>query len=426
MHFETIPNEKNARLVFGLEWRAYATKGGSAERRRYAQEFDATHYVEIKGKEETIAGFCAPDAADRKGSKLYSAAARIALLDRVKNRPAVLVLVQDEQRVHLVLVIRGAVRADEEVPLLDLANRREAIEDQCEKDSVELVTFGHGTDLVDLDQPFALQELLRAKKSGPIKKVPVKVPVIVPIFVIGGAVIYGISQLITFLNPPPPPLPPPPTFMQDYQSAVLRALAGPAPVASILAPKLIASFAGQETNVAGWQFDRATCGITGSCTVIYKREGGTFKDFDSRATPELRPVVFDPDGLHLATRGPSATTTEKVLLAKASTWPSEQVLIKQLQTDPQRLSIKPDVLDSHGYIVTLRPPQRLLARQPMPGEVRGPIVQIGDWEISGYMWQSVLLTRLPSSMALNTLDVELKEDGAGVHFTAKGKYYVLQ
>ncbi|SOE97473.1 hypothetical protein SAMN05414139_10602 [Burkholderia sp. D7] len=426
MHFETIPNEKNARLVFGLEWRAYATKGGAAERRRYAQEFDATHFVEIKGKEETIAGFCAPDAVDRKGSKLYSAAARIALLDRVKKRPAVLVLVQDEQRVHLVLVIRGAVRADEEVRLLDLETRRVAIEDQCEKDSVELVTFGHGTDLIDLDQPFALQELLRAKKSGLIKKVPVKVPAILPLIVIGGAVIYGISQLISVLNPPPPPLPPPPTFMQEYQSAVLRALAGPAPIASVLAPKLIASFAAQETNSRGWQFDRAMCGITGACTVIYKREGGTFKDFDSGATPEMRPVLFDPDGLHLSTRGPSTTVTEKVVLAKASSWPSEQALIKQLQTDPQRLSAKPDVLDSHGYVVTLRPPQRLLARQPMPGEVRGPIVQIGDWEISGYMWQSVLLTRLPSSMALNTLDVELKDDGAGVHFTAKGKYYVLQ
>jgi hypothetical protein len=426
MHFETIPNEKNARLVFGLEWRAYATKGGSAERRRYAQEFDATHYVEIKGKEETIAGFCAPDAADRKGAKLYSAAARIALLDRVKNRPAVLTLLQDEQRVHLVLVIRGTVRADEEVALLSLSDRREAIEDQCEKDNVALTTIGRGADLIDLDQPFELQELLRAKKAGQIKKLPVKVPAIVPIFVMGGAVIYGISQAISFLNPPPPPLPPPPTYMQEYQSAVLKTLAGPAPLASSLAPKLIASFAAEETNVAGWQFDRAACGITGACLVTYKREGGTFKDFDSRATPEIRPVVFDPDGLHLQTRGPSVVVPEKVLLAKSLAWPTAQALIKQLQTDPQRLSVKPDVLDSHGYVVTLRPPQRLLARQPMPGEVRGPIVQVGDWEISGYMWQSVLLTRLPASMALSGLEVELKDDGSGVHFTAKGKYYVLQ
>lgn len=426
MHFETIPNEKNARLVFGLEWRAYATKGGSAERRRYAQEFDSTHYVEIKGKEEIIAGFCAPDAADRKGLKLYSAAARIALLDRVKNRPAVLMLLQDEQRVHLVFVIRGTVRADEEVPLLGLSDRRDAIEDQCEKDNVALVTFGHGADLVDLDQPFELQELLRAKKAGQIKKLPVKVPTILPLIVIGGTVIYGISQAISYLNPPPPPPPPPPTYMQDYEKAALQALAGPAPLASILAPRLIATFAAEETNVAGWQFERATCGSTGACSIVYKRQGGTFNDFDSRATPALRPVVFDPDGLHLQTRGPSVSVPEKVTLAKSSTWPTAQALIKQLQTDPQRLSMKPDVLDSHGYVVTLRPPQRLIARQPAPGDVPGLIVQAGDWEITGYMWQSVLLTRLPASMALNTLEVELKDDGSGVHFTAKGKYYVLQ
>ena len=52
MHFETIPNEKKARLVFGLDWRAYATKGAAGERRRYADELDATHYVEIKRRRD--------------------------------------------------------------------------------------------------------------------------------------------------------------------------------------------------------------------------------------------------------------------------------------------------------------------------------------------------------------------------------------
>jgi cytochrome oxidase assembly protein ShyY1 len=52
-------------------------------------------------------------------------------------------------------------------------------------------------------------------------------------------------------------------------------------------------------------------------------------------------------------------------------------------------------------------------------------VQRGTWQIDGYKWQSALLARLPDNMALDALDVELKEDGTGVHFTAKGKYYVL-
>jgi hypothetical protein len=62
----------------------------------------------------------------------------------------------------------------------------------------------------------------------------------------------------------------------------------------------------------------------------------------------------------------------------------------------------------------------------MAGELTGPIVQAGDWQIDGFMWQAPLLARLPDSMSLTTLELELKDDGSGVHFTAKGKYYVLQ
>jgi hypothetical protein len=426
MFFETIPNEKKARLVFGLEWRAYATKGGAAERRRYAQEFAATHYAEIKGKEETAAGFCAPEPGERKGLKLYSAAARVAMLERVRTRPAVLVLIQDGQRVHVVLVVRGTVRTDEDVALGTLAARREALEDECEKDRVALVTLGHGADLGDIDEPFAPDELLVGKGVGLIRKLPVKVPKAIPVLVIGVAAIWGISQLIDMINPPPPPAPPPPTYMQEYQRAVARVFAGPVPLASVLAPKLLNALGTQETNRRGWQVEKASCGVAGACSIFYKREGGTFRDFDASAPTSMRPVVFQKDGLHLQTAGPAIPPTQKAALSQAKQWPSEQMLIRQLQTDPQRLSTKPDVLESHGYVVTLQPPQRLLARAPTAGEVTGPIVQAGDWQIDGYMWQAPLLARLPDSMALTALELELKDDGAGVHFTAKGKYYVLQ
>lgn len=426
MFFETIPNEKKAKLVFGLEWRAYATKGGAAERRRYAQEFAATHYAEIKGKEETVAGFCAPEPVERKGLKLYSAAARIALLERVRAKPAVLVMIQDNQRVHVVLVVRGTVRTDEDVSLSALAARREAFEDECEKDRVPLVTLGHGPDLGDVDEPFAVKELLLGKGVGLITKVPVKVPNAVPLVVIGIAAIYGISQAMDLINPPPPPAPPPPTYMQEYQGAVARAFAGPVPLASMLAPKLVEAFGSQETNRRGWQVEKASCGVVGACSILYKREGGTFRDFDANALPAMRPVVFQKDGLRLQTTGPEVPAVKKVALSQAKEWPTEQMLIRQLQTDPQRLSTRPDALESHGYVVTLQPPQRLLARQPTAGEVTGPIVQAGEWQIDGYMWQSPLLTRLPGSMSLTTLELELKDDGTGVHFTAKGKYYVLQ
>ncbi|BDC45305.1 hypothetical protein PTKU15_86020 [Paraburkholderia terrae] len=426
MHFENIPNEKKARLVFGLEWRAFATKGGGAERRRYAQEFDATHFVEIKGKDETVAGFCAPESSERKGVKLYSAAARIAVLERVRSKPAVLVLIQDGQRVHAVLVVRGAVRTDETVALNALESRRVALEEECVRDRVDLVTMGYGADLVDLDEPFSASELLRGKSVGLVKKLPVKVPKAVPLLVIAVAVIYGLSEAISYINPPPPPAAPPPTYMQEYQTAVARVFSGTLPLASQLAPVLLDTFGHQETNVAGWQFEKASCGVTGSCSTTFKREGGTFKEFDARASAQMRPVVFNADGLHLQTKGPTVPHMQKVALAQAKQWPTAQALIKQLQTDPQRLSTTPDQLISHGYVVTLRPPQRVLARQPMAGDLSGPVVQAGDWTIDGYMWQSRLLANLPDNMSLDTLELELKEDGTGVHFTAKGKYYVLQ
>jgi hypothetical protein len=426
MHFETIPNEKKARLVFGLDWRAYATKGAAAERRRYADELDATHYVEIKGREETVAGFCEPEPAERKGLKLYSAAARVAGLDRVRTKPAVLVLVQDGQRVHVILVVRGAVRIDQTVALNALEDCREAIESECAKDRARLVTIGYGPDLTDLDEPFTPAELLRGKSTGLVRKLPVKVPKIIPLAVIAAALLYVGNEALTYIDPPPPPPAPPPTYMQDYQAAVARTFNGAVPLASALAPALIDTFAKQETNVAGWQFQKASCGATGFCFITMKREGGTYKEFDARAPAEMRPVVFDPNGLQLQVKGPAVPHVEKLALAGEKRWPTAQALIKQLQTDPQRLSTKPDQLMSHGYVVTLRPPQRLLARQPNAGEISGPILQAGDWTIEGYMWQSRLLEKLPENMALDSLELDLKDDGSGVHFTAKGKYYVLQ
>lgn len=426
MHFENIPGEKDARLVFGLEWRAYAIKGAAAERRRYAEEFDATHYVELKTKGETIGGFSAPDVTERKGLTLYSAAARVALLERVRSRPAVLVLIQNEQHVHLILVVRGAITADEEVALVALADRRDSIEDQCAKSGLQLVTLGYGAQLHDVDETFEVRELLAARKGGLIKKLPIKVPTVIPLLVIGCAAFFGISKAIEVMNPPPPPPAPPPTYMQDYQAAVIRAMAAPAPLASVLVPKLLAVFGNQESNFSGWQFAKASCGAVGVCSVTYKRKGGTFKDFDTHAPSSVRPIVFNPDGLHLDTRGPDIPVVARVALNEQKTWPTRQALIKALQTDPQKLSVNPETLDSHGYTVDIKEPESLLARQPLPGEVHGPLVQRGGWEINGYKWQSALLERLPSNMALETLDVELKEDGTGVHFTAKGKYYVLK
>lgn len=82
---------------------------------------------------------------------------------------------------------------------------------------------------------------------------------------------------------------------------------------------------------------------------------------------------------------------------------------------------------------------RSLPRQPRGEGVRGVrLLKQGEWTIEGFRWQTPLLAKLPPNMALESLKVELRlNEGApattnketgdspyGVHFTAKGKYYV--
>lgn len=233
------------------------------------------------------------------------------MLDRVRRRPAVLVLIQNDERVHLVLVLRGAVSLDEDVVLNVLSAKRDQIEDQCAKANLTLATLGHGALLHALDETFELRELLTARKLGQIKKLPVTVPTFVPLLVILAAVFFGGKQLVDVLNPPAPPPAPHPTFMQEYQAALLRTFAAPAPLASLLAPQLLARLGTQESNVSGWQFAKASCAVGSPCVMTYKRQGGTFKEFDARAPEALRPIVFNPDGWHLTTRGPEVSVTAR-------------------------------------------------------------------------------------------------------------------
>ena len=74
-----------------------------------------------------------------------------------------------------------------------------------------------------------------------------------------------------------------------------------------------------------------------------------------------------------------------------------------------------------------------------PGVKPSHMIRVGKWKIKGYRWQVPLLAALPPNMALDSMDVELKlkDDGpshkkdsdagdqVGIHFIAKGKYYVL-
>jgi len=441
MHItEPLPREKNARLVFGLEWRAYPLRQMRAERRRYADDFGATHYVEYRIGKDVIGGFCAPEMVEIKGAKLYSAAARIAQHDRVKDKAAVVVLLQDDQRVHVVFVVRGVVRSDEVLTVLQAQDRKLAIEQECLKLNLPLTTLGSGPAVGDVDENFGAAALLDARRTARVGKVPASVPTIVPVFVIGAALVFGGMQLADILNPPAPPAPREPSFEEKYAAAVQQTFAAKMPRANLLAPALLAMLGNSETVVAGWVFEKVVCGTQGYCAETLRRYGGSFDDLRQAAPEAMRPLHFDADGLHAGARGPQIPAVAFVTARDQRTWLTEQGLIDALQTPPQQLSAKPFELDSYGYTVHLDPPKPLLA-VPMGTTDSRPaqMIRVGEWTINGYRWQSPLLARLPSNMTLDTMTVELKlgEPGAsrsqtggtnvqnGIHFTAKGKYYVL-
>ena len=423
---EPLPSNSKARLIFGLDWRAYPVTGARAERRRYADDFAATHFVEYKVGTEMIGGFAAPESTDYHGAKLYSGAARIAQNARIKALPAALVLLQDGQRVHFVFVVRGAVRTDEVLTPADVGDRRLAIEQECLKQNLRLVTLGSGANIGDVDESFMALALLGEKKAGRVQKMPLAIPTLVPVTVIVVAAVLITMQALDAFSPPPPP-PHQETLQEKYVKAVSQTFSSQAPLASKLAPLLLSQVGAKESVTEGWLIESAQCPATGFCSITYTREGGTFAGFDAAAPASMRPITFDPDGKHLSTRGAAVPKVGAVQVQAAKSWPSEQALIDMLQTPAQKLSVKPFDLDSHGYEVRLQPAHPLVAAQPgTPGAGAIPhMIREGQWQIDGYRWQAVLLSKLPPSMSLDTLTVQLLTKGeVGIHFTAKGKYYV--
>ncbi|WP_321817827.1 MULTISPECIES: hypothetical protein [unclassified Paraburkholderia] len=438
MHItEPLPGEKRARLAFGLDWSAYPEKGAKENRTRYAGDFSASHYVEMKVGAELIGGFCSPasvtlgEKAELRRATLYSGAARVAMLERVRAKPAVLVLMQDGAQVHLVHVVRGAVRRDEVVTVADAAKRCDEIRAQSAKQGLALTVLTSGESLAPGDQRFSPAELLQQKKAARIKRVPGGIPTSIVLLLALAIAGFAGKQMWSALNPPPL-VNTAPTWDQRYEHAMRGIFAGSKPLASQLAPDVLSLLDYIDTNRMGWQFEKAECPSTGFCSLTYQRAGGSFQDFAHNAPAWMQPVTFAPDGRHLYTRGPALPRTANLASASMKAWPDEQRLIEMLQTPPQRMSEKPLDLKSFGYEVKLEPGHALISEPPPGPERNRALLRAGNWEIDGYRWQSPLLAALPPNMILDSLSVKLdtaapEELGkVGIHFVAKGKYYVVQ
>jgi hypothetical protein len=424
---EPLPGDKRARLVFGLDWRAYPVKGARAELRRYADDFGATHYVEITVAGEKIGGFATPDPVGARGARLYSGAARVALNERVKAKPAALVLLQDEQLVHLVFVVRGAVRSDEVLSIEDARRRQQDIEQECLRTNLALTILGSGASIAGIDEPFSAQELLAQKKAGRVSKLPISIPALLPVAVIALTIAVVVLKAMDFFSPPQQHVA---TWQERYEQAVASTFRVPQPLAAELAPDLLTLSGKTDVIRTGWQLDKEDCGVHGNCVNSYLRAGGTFAGFEQSATSDMLPVLFNADGQHLTTKGMAIPKVANVSFANAKKWPSIETMTRMLQTPAQRLSVKPLELDSYGYKVILDPaPKPVLALSAAEAH-HGAILKVGTWEIDGYRWQMPLLAKLPPNMALASLIATVqtkagKDGAAGIRFVAKGKYYVL-
>jgi hypothetical protein len=431
---EPIPGTRD-RLAFGLEWRAFATKGSSDERRRYSRDLFATHYTEYKDGSETVCGFGRP-AKIKLRTRLFSAAARIAMLDRVKSATAVLVLIEHEGRVFLVFVVRGAVRLDEVVSPEQAAIKRHEIETECERNEWQLTVLGRGPIAGDTVGKFALSELKSDAKIGQIKSLPMQIPAVFSIAIGAIAFVLVARSLVNWLSPPPPPPPRAPSYLDQYNVALRKALSSHAYLASTVAPDVLRQVGAIDTNRKGFQFSSASCDALGVCRVTWKRQGGTFDDFTSAALPEWRPIIYGADGNTLSTSGPSARDTALVKIDPRQKWLTWEELKRTLLVPAQRLSKSPDRIDSYGYKVTLHDPTNLLGGPPPSKEANHKYVRIGTWQIDGFKWQMKLLEQLPSNMAIDSITIELRVGSVkgaqvgdladrGVHFHAEGKFYVI-
>jgi hypothetical protein len=432
MHItDALPGEARSKLVFGMEWRAYQAKGKSHVRGQYAEDFSASHYVEMEAGEAANGGFCALDADDLKDAVLYSGAARVASLEHVKSKPAALVLIPDNERVYLVYVVKGAVHNDEVLKPAQVNERRAEIIEQAGKQGFVPVVMVSGGYAQEHDQEFDAADLLTLKKVGRIKRVPAGIPNAVVyvafIGIVGLAVKIGFGALapqsITAQGP---------TWAQQYATAVRHTFSGAMPQARLLAPQTLILFDSRDSNTNGWQYNHADCKATGSCTLAYDRMGGTFEEFVRAAPPSMYPITFAQNGMALTANGPTVPKVASVSPAQQKDWPSEQQMIERLQTPAQRMSQKPTDLKDIGYSARIGAARPILTG-PQPANQRHvPVIREGEWEIDGYRWQSALLDDLPSNMTLDTLNIALDQHapaetgGVGIRFTAKGKYYVVQ
>lgn len=433
---EPIPGTKHDRLVFGLEWRAFEAKGAVDARRRYARELLATRYAEYKIGTEIVCGFCTPEGKLGARTRLYSGAARIASVPRVKSGDATLILIEDAGQIFFIFVVRGAIRIDEVTSPEAAATRRLEVESLCDRNGWQLVVLTRGNVLGEHDGEFNLSEIIADRKTGRISALPMQVPSIVYVLVGCAVVVYGGTALVHFLAPPPPPPPKPPTYQQRYAIALAKEFSASRFVASALAPDLLSQIGASEPIRRGWEFAQADCTDAGMCHVEWKRHGGTYQDFDAHALSAWRPISFSVTGNALGTTGPNARPSALVPINQHQKWMTWEQLKETLQQPAQLLSKKPDTIDSFGYKVTLAEPRNLLL--PVPLALKTPLVRVGTWQIDGFKWQMRLLQNLPPNMVLTKLTVQLRipasqtggvvsngEPQAGLHFHAEGKFYVF-
>lgn len=204
----------------------------------------------------------------------------------------------------------------------------------------------------------------------------------------------------------------------QYQQSSQRLLTTPTLRANTSLREIRNAIKDMPVLLAGWKLNAITCGITG-CRVTWKRNEGTYAEFDALAWPEWRPLTLSDD-LNTISHSIPLRLVGTALPAR-STWPKKVDFLRSETSRWQRLtdkSIGLNITLSADEVMALPPGKDARQFANVPDLIYG-----AKWAISSSpWWTGELFDTSPDNMTVESVKVEF--DGKQMQYTTNGIVYV--
>lgn len=434
----TLQITKRHALIFGISWRAFDPY---ESRHRQITEWRArghTWAARYALGADSYVGLC-NDNFDRPSSGvLYSGAALVASLPRIKGRTA-LIMLEAEEDVCVVGLINGSVVIDTYGPRTEIGAWRNAFAQKAAEANQEFVTMG-SPDSADkigsIDDTLGWDELvsfgavagtfnpakMQAFKSDRTLYVVIVALLLIP--AIAGAYFWYTWRgqqnekkriaAIAAANDP----------KTQYAALVGKLLADPKAI-SPLSPSLAAlrqQLASVPVQLAGWRLVKIHCDLKATgCVSEWKQDVsrvGTFSDFSTAASKQgWTSLVFSATQKQLTARVPF--TASRSGLPERALWPTFQHFLADVGSQWQSRAVTGFVVDLKEPTIQAVPP----SMQPTVAAASPAATFAASWQVVNKpWWQSEALNHSPAYMTLDQLTLQFT--GKEITFSAEGKAYV--